>query len=438
MSESAFESYYPESARFLELAAIAECIRKGSSCQLLGIPGVGRATVLSLLVNNQAVRRKHFGGQEKSFHFVLVNFAEIRNRSLFDVMKLLFLDLTESLREYSLLDENKVVGDIFREHLKFQDELVLFQGLKEAIDYLCLEKQKTVVFLFDRFEEYIPTVTSAFFANLRALRNRAKYKFSIVFSLYRPLEMALEPEILADFYEFVGGNHIYLQPFDKVTTEFRVKYIEKITKKRVGESVLDEIFSITGGIGKLVKLAVEAVLVQGKPEDLQAFLLQQQTMRTALLEIIFSLTPAEQAALRQGKGATEPYLINSGLIKDGVIQIPLLAAFLKDVPEDRKSEQKQIVYDEQTNSIRKGEDLLSDQLTASEFRLLRFLLQNKDRVVERDELIDAVWGENKSTAGITDQAVDQLIFRLRRKIEEDANNPFHLQTVKGRGFKFVL
>src|SRR5205807_10091569 len=94
-------------------------------------------------------------------------------------------------------------------------------------------------------------------------------------------------------------------------------------------------------------------------------------------------------------------------------------------------------YDEHTNTIRKGEIILSDQLTASEFRLLRYLLQNPDRIVERDELINVVWENIKSTAGITDQAVDQLVFRVRRKIEEDPNNPLHLVTVKGRGFKFV-
>jgi DNA-binding response OmpR family regulator len=81
--------------------------------------------------------------------------------------------------------------------------------------------------------------------------------------------------------------------------------------------------------------------------------------------------------------------------------------------------------------------VLSDQLTSSEFRMLRFLLQNEQRVIEREELINIVWGDNKSTAGITDQAVDQLIFRLRRKVEEDANHPTHLQTVKGRGFTFT-
>ncbi|HSA84471.1 MAG TPA: helix-turn-helix domain-containing protein [Patescibacteria group bacterium] len=437
MDAASFESHYPDTAREEEIAAIASFVQKGSSCQLLGIPGVGRATVLSLLINNKTIRQKHFGTNNQTYHFVSVNFAEIRSRPLFDVMKLLFLDLTESLREEKKMEDNQAVGDIFREHLKFQDELVLFQGFKEAIDYLCRDRQITVVFLFDRFEEYIPAVTAEFFANLRALRNRAKYKFSVVFSLYRPLEMALEPAILSDFYEFVGGNTIYLRPFDSITTRFRVGYIEKITRKRVEKDVLNEIFILTGGIGKLVKLAIESVLTHGTPQHLASFLLEQQTMQAALREIMFSLTPAEQTALKTGRGATEMYLIDSGLIKDGTVQIPLLAAFFKDSNDDAQKTHGQIVYDEATNSIKMGDDLLSDQLTASEFRLLRFFAQNPERVVEREELIDAVWGDNKSTAGITDQAIDQLIFRLRRKIEEDTNNPTHLQTVKGRGFTFV-
>ena len=42
----------------------------------------------------------------------------------------------------------------------------------------------------------------------------------------------------------------------------------------------------------------------------------------------------------------------------------------------------------------------------------------------------------KTTEGVTDQALDQLIFRLRKKIEDDPNNPEFIQTIKGRGLKF--
>src|SRR6185436_9498828 len=102
---------------------------------------------------------------------------EARNRPLVDVYKLVFLNLSDSLRERAMQEEYAVVNEILREALSFQDELVLSQGLKRAIEYLSIEKKLTVIFLFDRFEEYTGEVPSAFFATLRVLRNKAKYRF---------------------------------------------------------------------------------------------------------------------------------------------------------------------------------------------------------------------------------------------------------------------
>ena len=63
--------------------------------------------------------------------------------------------------------------------------------------------------------------------------------------------------------------------------------------------------------------------------------------------------------------------------------------------------------------------VLSDQLTSSEFRLLKFFLENQNKVLGREEIINAVWKDTKSQEGVTDQALDQLIFRLRKKIEDE-------------------
>lgn len=441
MTDQHFESQFPDTARSEELQKITAYIKDGSSCQIVGIPGVSRSTLLGLLAYNKGVRKRHLGEAQKQMHFVTIDFSEIRNKNLFDVMKYMFLNLTESLREREMTEENKAVGDKFREHLQFHDELVLFQGFKEAIDYMALEKGITTVFLFDRFEEYIPIVTSEFFSNLRILRNRAKYRFSVVFSVNRPLEDLLEPALLADYYEFVAGHIIYLALADQATSDFRLSYIEKVTGKKLSPAILGQVVDLTGGLGKITKLSVEALLTQKEPpKDVAAFLLEQKPVFRAFHDIWLSLSPAEQADLLEGTfddTDVDAYLEHVGLIKEKKIQIPLFARFIEQEYKHVSKAAQAIAYDQQTNTIRKGEVVLSDQLTSSEFRLLRYLLQNPERIVERDELIGVVWQDVKSTAGITDQAVDQLIFRVRRKIEEDPNAPAHLQTIKGRGFKFV-
>lgn len=440
MTDEHFEAQFPVHAREEEIAKIFSYIKDGKSCQIIGIPGVSRSTTLGLIAYNKKVRKKHLETQEKSLHFVKADFSEIRHRPLFDAMKYLFLNLTESLRERGMKEENIAVGDKFREHLQFNDELVLFQGFKEAIDYMALEKKITTVFLFDRFEEYIPTVTSEFFTNLRILRNRAKYKFSIVFSINRPLEDLLDPSLLADYYEFIAGNTIYLNIADSAISDFRISYIEKIVGRDLSAEQKKSILASTGGHGKLTKLSVEAVLAYSAGlKDLNSFLLEQKTINRALEEIWLSLLPSEQTDLLEEKfdESENDYLGKVGLIRNNKINIPLFADYLKREhknPVDTSG----ITYDNNTNTIHRGKIILSDQLTSSEFRLLRYLIQNPEKIVERDELISVVWKDVKTTAGITDQAVDQLIFRVRRKIEEDPNHPSHLLTVKGRGFKFAV
>lgn len=441
MLDQHFEAQFPDTTRDKEISALATYIKEGSSCQLIGLPGVSRSTVLGFLSYNRKIRERHLGDMQSQIHFVDVDFSEIRNRPLFDVMKFLFLNLTESLRERGLKEENQVVGDKFREHLQFNDELVLFQGFKEAIDYMALEKNISVVFLCNRFEEYVPKVTSEFFSNLRILRNRAKYKFSVVFSLNRPLENLLEPQLLADYYEFVAGHTVYVALHDEVFSKHRVTFIENVTKKSVSKELLDKIYTLTGGHGKLTKLAIEAILSnESEPEDLKAFLLKKKTITAGLTEIWRSLLPAEQSDIIEGKfddNEVTEYLENVGLIQNKKLQIPLLADYVQEISKDTHTSTQKIIFDPNTNTIKKGETVLSDQLTSSEFRVLAYLLQNEERIVDREELINVVWSGVKSTAGITDQAVDQLIFRVRRKIEEDANHPVHLHTIKGRGFKFT-
>jgi alpha-D-ribose 1-methylphosphonate 5-triphosphate synthase subunit PhnL len=86
-----FESLYPDSSRFAEIEKIIEYVKQGNSCQVVGLPGVGQSTILKLLIYNKAVRVKHLGDDQKTFHFVLANFSEVRRRPLVDIIKFLFL-----------------------------------------------------------------------------------------------------------------------------------------------------------------------------------------------------------------------------------------------------------------------------------------------------------------------------------------------------------
>jgi DNA-binding response OmpR family regulator len=73
-------------------------------------------------------------------------------------------------------------------------------------------------------------------------------------------------------------------------------------------------------------------------------------------------------------------------------------------------------------------------LTAHEFKTLKFFIDNPERVVSRDELLNQVWGYERYP---TTRTVDNHILRLRQKLEKDPENPLHFRTIHRVGYKFV-
>ncbi len=73
------------------------------------------------------------------------------------------------------------------------------------------------------------------------------------------------------------------------------------------------------------------------------------------------------------------------------------------------------------------------KLTLKEFELLRFLVQNPNRVLSRDQLLDRVWGGDTY---VTPRTIDVHVRRLRKVIEDDDRNPKWILTLRGVGYKF--
>jgi two-component system response regulator MtrA len=74
------------------------------------------------------------------------------------------------------------------------------------------------------------------------------------------------------------------------------------------------------------------------------------------------------------------------------------------------------------------------ELTILENRILLYFLQNLDRVISREELMEVVWGY---TSNVNTRTLDMHIVRLRKKIEENPDKPRYLVTIRGMGYKFV-
>lgn len=81
-----------------------------------------------------------------------------------------------------------------------------------------------------------------------------------------------------------------------------------------------------------------------------------------------------------------------------------------------------------------GPDQSSIPLTRSEFTLLHSLTRARNRVLTRDFLLDAV---SPGDDGASGRLIDVLVSRLRKKLGDDPRSPELIQTVPGRGYRFV-
>jgi two-component system alkaline phosphatase synthesis response regulator PhoP len=73
-------------------------------------------------------------------------------------------------------------------------------------------------------------------------------------------------------------------------------------------------------------------------------------------------------------------------------------------------------------------------LAGKEIQLLRYLVDHRERVVPRDEILQKVW-EYRSE--VTSRTIDVHVAWLRQKLEQDPQFPKYIQTIRGRGYRFT-
>lgn len=120
----------------------------------------------------------------------------------------------------------------------------------------------------------------------------------------------------------------------------------------------------------------------------------------------------------------------------------LLLRVQKLIDKNKKLQDKETVGDDYTfgkNSIDfKAQEATSYdgkkiQLSKKESMLLKLLIENKNEVVPREKILQAVWGYNVYP---TTRTIDNFILNFRKYFEEDSRNPRYFHSVRGVGYKY--
>src|SRR5688500_10704210 len=73
------------------------------------------------------------------------------------------------------------------------------------------------------------------------------------------------------------------------------------------------------------------------------------------------------------------------------------------------------------------------KITPRSFEVLAYLVRNKGRVVEKQELFEQIWRESF----VSDNALTRVVREIRQVIGDDANAPRYIETVPKRGYRFI-
>ena len=90
--------------------------------------------------------------------------------------------------------------------------------------------------------------------------------------------------------------------------------------------------------------------------------------------------------------------------------------------------------DEQAHRVWVGDAEIEPPLSPPQFRLLALMYENPERVITRDQIVEGVWPDSEGE-GVSEQAIDALVRRLRERLSEIDPEQTYILTVRGHGFR---
>ena len=261
---------------------------------------------------------------------------------------------------------------------------VPLKALIQAIGAALKESPRGLCILLDRFDlfQQDPAGLKTLYNNLRALRDEFKYTLTYVISTRRPLDKTSE------FAELFFANTIHLGGLSLEDATWSINQFQSRRKLTWTDETVKAIYALSKGYPSMLRAVCEAH-ASGVPLIVDE--LRQSSAVRQRIEEFWEDSPSVEL-----------------ITLSGLENHPLLSA-------------------------RSGTSE-AEELTALEKRLLDYLKGHQDVICTKEELITAVWPEEKLVAGLRDDSLTQLVHRLRDKIDPAKTNK--IQTIPGRGYRF--
>ncbi len=376
MPASAWDEY-PVHYRESEVKAILTALRAGECVQVIGLSGAGKSNLMGFL-------HQRAGAQPDCPTFVLVDGNRAQPRTADGLFRL-------TAQAFAAPAGHAIEGPgaahSAQDHEIDRLETAIARRLSQSSGGLCL--------LFDRYDALPKEERALASGPLRALRDAFKYQLTYVIASRRPLDPT--DELAELFY----ANTLWLGPLSQQDARWSAEQYAHRRGLAWDEATITQLLSMSWGYPSLLRACCEAYASCGGSASAGG----AASAGTSLDPGALREHPAVQRRVQEfwADGPTPEDVRRSGLTGQ-----PLLSAAQPAVSAE------------------------SPDLTASEHRLLAYFQAHAGEVCGKDDLIRAVWPEDRVINGLRDDSLAQLIRRLRQKIGAEL-----IQAIPGRGYRLM-
>ncbi len=446
----------PDSLRQEDGIYVLNRVVDGDCSAVVGVSNTGKSYLLRALASRE-VRQRLVGVQVSQDVFVYVDFnlmLEATEQGFYElILRCLMEELAQQDPEAPYLSQlRQAYETLVAPPSAFQISLSFSEGLTAV----CRGTSRNLVLLFDEFDEPFEQIEGRVFLNLRALKDKYRQRLDYVTATNRRLSNIRRGRDVDEFVELFEPFTQFLAPLVRSDVDQVIAWVAAQEGYTFDDQDRDFLYyHADGHLGLLLAVSRALGEVTGEPvrdagqdwlihRQVREQLEQELNVQGECRKLWDDLTETQQDALMALIGAEEDAderaldsLRKKGLIRpdEGLLFSPVFEGFVRRQRLTRRRRQEGVRLDVESGTVW-VDSRQTPTLTDLEYRLLLLLYGRLNKICDKYQIVEAVWGEEYIDQ-VDDARIDKLLSRLRAKVEPDARNPQYILTVRGRGYKLV-
>lgn len=421
-------------------AQMWQCVHNRDSCAVLAVSGMGKSRVLDFAFRPD-VRQHYLGAEATRLRLIRADGNRANEISEWALYELILTGILEDLVNVDLPDTlRQHLFDQRRDVVLNPNALLAQRTLETALHELCSKYALRFTVVLDEFDDFYKQLNNSALANLRALRDLLKpfnYGVSYVLMMRDTPARLRDPDECEGFYELFSRYVFGLRPCNNTDARAILQHSQARRSVQLPEDTCEAIIQLSGGHPSLIDaLTVDAI----KGADTKLGTLSTNA-REECRKIWDGLANDEHAVLIHSLNSPLDYTPDSaytalslkGILKaDRSLFSQLFEAY---IAQFSTVEKPQLTLDKKKYCVYLGPRVIT-KFSQKEFKLLNFLYQHANQVVNRDDVLKTIYPDDILGDG-EDNRLDAFIKRLRSKLEPIPSKPEYLITLPSIGYKLV-